>query len=78
MRQLFEPLAAAALGVGGATAAAAAAAACSMPGEGQQEQSRQELIDQLEAALMEIYEWPDRQPGKPRVALLSSFRAAGW
>ncbi|EFN57798.1 hypothetical protein CHLNCDRAFT_143159 [Chlorella variabilis] len=67
VRQLFEPLAAAALGVGGATAAAAAAAACSMPGEGQQEQSRQELIDQLEAALMEIYEWPDRQPGKPRL-----------
>lgn len=53
--KLFEPLAAALL----ATPAACAAAA--EPGAGVEEDREARLL----AALLEVYEWPDRHPGEP-------------
>jgi hypothetical protein len=69
VRQLFEPLAGAVLGCSNAMAAAAAAAACGVVRKEEGKEQGPELravVEELQEALMGIYEFPDRQSGKPQ------------
>lgn len=64
--QLFEPLAGAVLGCSSATAAAAAAAACGVVSKEEGKEQGPELravVEELQEALMGMYEFPDRQSG---------------
>ena len=83
VRQLFQPLVAAVLGVGPEAAAAVAIAASGSSSSkaeeegGEEGQDEQPEVAALQEALMVIYEFPDQQPGACQLAAASAGPGPG-
>jgi hypothetical protein len=77
VRQLFQLLVAAVLGVGPEAAAAVAVAASGSSKEEEEGEAEQPEVAALQEALMGIYEFPDQQPGECQLAVVAGPCATG-